>query len=561
MKEEKGSLLSRQFATFLTARSQLPAAAARRFCDLVLQLGIAMDGGHSCLPVTAAEEALLRSCRLVAEEAGTPLVLRGGRLYLQRYAAYESRLAEQILDLAAHRAPLDPPVEAVGMIPPLVDQRQQEAVELALARCLCLICGGPGTGKTTTVARILAFFAFSLAAGARIALAAPTGKAAGRLGEAIAGGLAALSLPPNLHALLPQSAQTLHRLLGVRPSSPYFRHHRQNPMPWDVVVVDEASMVDLAMMSKLVDALKPGARLILLGDKDQLASVESGAVLADLLTALPENRVELATAYRFDTTIRQLAEAINRADGEEVWRQLQDPRRVNVCLAGSMATILQGYEEFLRLAATASAADLGRLFTIFARYQILCASHHGRRGVETVNREIVRFLAGLGLSCRQEGWYPGRPVLVTRNAYHLELYNGDIGIFLPEAGVESGKVWFAAADGGFRGFFPALLPPCTTAYAITIHKSQGSEWDKVVVVLPGEDSPLLSRELLYTAVTRARVAVQLVAEKPLLCLALSRSTRRCSGLAGLLLAGRPAAATSVDADDSPARMRSEEKGQ
>jgi exodeoxyribonuclease V alpha subunit len=539
MADSEGTRLSQQFAAFLAGRSGLKGADRAAFTELAADLVNALDGGHSCLQVDAGARRLLLQSSLVSEAGSTPLVLRDDRLYLHRFAAYESRLAAGLQTIAGLRSPQP---DSLPQWLENTDPQQGRALRLALERPLAIICGGPGTGKTTTVAKILVLLAQTLPGKPAMALAAPTGKAAQRLGEAIAAGLAALHLDEAIRDRIPVVAQTIHRLLGVRRFSPNFTHHHDNPLAWDVVVVDEASMVDLALMSKLVDALKPGARLLLLGDKDQLASVESGAVLADLIAGLPENTVLLEKSYRFEKGIAALAAAINRGDGPEVWRQLSDRESENITAVNQLplTLITERYAAYIAEALTVSSVALRTLFQKFNGFRVLCALHHGPRGVAGINRQVIAALIQAGFPCRLEGWFPGRPVLITRNDYSLNLYNGDVGICLAEADTGELKAWFIGDDLRPRGYALGILPPCVTAFAMTIHKSQGSEWPEVVVVLPEEDTPLLTRELVYTAVTRARGAVCLVSAQPLLSLAISRRTRRCSGL--LQLFSTPVAA-------------------
>ena len=362
-----------------------------------------------------------------------------------------------------------------------------------------------------------------------------------RLSEAVGISLARLDLPDGVRQALPTTARTLHRLLGVRRGSPQFRHNRDNPLAWDVVVVDEASMVDLAMMSKLVDAIKPGCRLILLGDKDQLASVESGAVLNDFIKSLPGNTVELQKTYRFEAGIKRLAEAINSADSDCAWNVLEDCQTPNVSFLPEdlVAYISEAYLGFMTMANRPEGPDLHGIFALFNSFRVLCATHHGRRGVDHINRQVQQSLSRRGFPCRLENWYPGRPVLITRNDYGLDLYNGDVGICLLDHEKGGLQVWFERADGGLRCYHPSRLPRCETVFAMTIHKSQGSEFDEVVVVLPEDDSRILGRELVYTAVTRAKKTVRFVAEKKILQLALSRNIERASGLAELLANSSP----------------------
>ncbi len=532
-------LLDRHFADFLTARSGLGGEDARLFHRLVAALSAAMAEGHVCLPVSGVEAEVLRRSPGVSLGSPAPLVLQGGRLYLHRYYRYEQRLAAQLLEMAGRSYSVDQLPELLeGCFPGRDGERdwQRQAAELALQRALCIVTGGPGTGKTFTVARILALLLLACGPGLRLALAAPTGKAAMRLREAIGRGLGDLALPGNLAAAIPTGASTLHRLLGVRPDSPTFRHDAANPLPFDVVVVDEASMVDLAMMSKLVDALAPGARLILLGDRDQLASVESGAVLADCSRALPAHTVELQRTYRFDSGIKKLAGLVNEQRAAQAWGLLASGECTNVSLlrGPSLQYAVDRYLDYMEMAAgTCKESDYPQIFALFYRFRVLCAVRQGARGVVAVNQAIERGLQARGYQIpREQTWYPGRPVLIGQNDYNLDLYNGDIGICLPDP-VQAGrlKVWFERPDGRLRSFLPYRLPYSETVFAMTIHKSQGSEFDEVLIVLPDQDNPVLSRELVYTAITRAKKTVRIMTEEAILQAALSRSIERDSGLA------------------------------
>lgn len=526
------------FAEFLAARSGLAGRKREQLRRLVAELSHGLMEGHSCLPLTPGDESWLGALPLVGDGTeATPLVLWRSRLYLHRYFHYERELANDIGRLA--RTVLEPAQQGGDGghqqgVHPGRDQAQQRAVAVARRHALTIICGGPGTGKTTTVVSILAGL-LEAGEGVRlptVALAAPTGKAATRLGEAVARSLGTLQLPEAVRRAIPGRAATLHRLLGVRRGSSRFVHNRENPLGYDIVVVDEASMVDLALMGKLLASIKPGARLILLGDKDQLASVESGAVLADLVDQLPGNTVELTTTYRFEQGIKGLAEAIKKGDGKEAWRLLQAGEVESVRLLGPDQLGLLGhrYGEIFATWQGAAARDPLRVLAAFNGFRVLCALHHGPRGVVAVNRQVETALAERGFAVRPGSWYPGRPVLITRNDYGLGLYNGDIGVCLPHP--ESGelRVWFEPAEGGPRSFAPSRLPECQTVYAMTIHKSQGSEFEEVAVILPGEDSRVLGRELLYTAITRAKQRVAVLASEEILALAVARSIARFGGL-------------------------------
>ncbi|MBS4722486.1 exodeoxyribonuclease V subunit alpha [Aeromonas caviae] len=446
---------------------------------------------------------------------------------------------------------------------------QKLAAATAAARPFAVISGGPGTGKTTTVAKLLAILVETGLQGGKapaIRLVAPTGKAAARLTESIGAALQALDLPPEWVEAIPTEAGTLHRLLGVIPGRSQFRHHRGNPLHLDLLVVDEASMVDLPMMARLLDALPRHARLILLGDKDQLASVEAGAVLGDICsfieqgispaqadwlsrqtgyrlqgtssgTSVRDSLCLLSKSWRFDqhSGIGQLARACNGGDAaavEAVWGAGFGDIRLhpwageayNALIAEGVA----GYGSYLK--AARAGEDPAAVFKAFNGFQILCALRDGPFGVTGLNDRLELALAKAGLIQRDGDWYAGRPVMVVRNDHGVGLYNGDMGLCLPD---DTGrlKVWFEQPDGTLRALLPSRLPPHETVYAMTIHKSQGSEFAHTVLVLPDSPSPLLTRELVYTGITRAKVRLDLYGDRALLAQAVRKKTERYSGLA------------------------------
>jgi exodeoxyribonuclease V alpha subunit len=453
----------------------------------------------------------------------------GDLLYLDRYWHEEQQVCDDVLALLA-----SPPTGGATVLErlfPVGWEEQREAAEVALAQRLTVLTGGPGTGKTTTVARLLAAVAeqaeLAGAPAPRVALAAPTGKAAARLAEAVTleiGELAAV----DQQRLAGLRATTLHRLLGSRPdTSSRFRHHRDNRLPHDVIVVDETSMVSLTMMARLLEAVRPDARLIFVGDPDQLASVDAGAVLADLVDGLGTSGVvELRTSHRFGKTIGALAQAIRqgdadtaidllRAGGDRVaWLDTDDPSEA------LRATLVARAVE-LRQAALLG--DAGAALAILDSHRLLCAHRHGPFGVAQWNRQVERWLADKTGQPTWSQWYPGRPLLVTANDYGLGVYNGDTGVVV------------AAPDGlrahvGSLQFAPGRLGEVDTMFAMTIHKSQGSQADEVTVLLPPEDSRLLTRELFYTAVTRARNRVHVVGPESSVRAAIGRRATRASGL-------------------------------
>jgi exodeoxyribonuclease V alpha subunit len=499
-----------------------------------------------------------------------PLRLEGTRLYLDRYWREERRIATDLLDRCAEPAtPVDTEVLAAGLTrlfrgseePDL----QREAAAVAVGARFSVIAGGPGTGKTTTVARILALLHDqAVAAGRpppRVALAAPTGKAAARLEEAVHTEALAMAVGTEARDwLLSLAASTLHRLLGWRPGMhSRFRHDRGNRLPHDVVVVDETSMVSLSLMAKLVEAVRPDARLVLVGDPDQLASVEAGAVLGDIVgpaghhepppdSALGRDIVVLRRVHRFGGAIAELAAAIERGDveaalavlrgapagrgdvdwvdadveSEDVTRLLESVR-ARVVLAGR--TIVEA----------ARAGDARAALAGMQAMRVLCAHRRGPYGVSTWTAEVERWLAGSITGYGDGGpWYLGRPLLVTQNDHALRLYNGDTGVVVDGG---AGRPIAVFDRGGTPlGVSPRRLAAVETVHAMTVHKSQGSQFDSIAVVLPPADSPILTRELLYTAVTRARSHLTVVGPEESIGAAIRRPIARASGLADRLWA-------------------------
>jgi exodeoxyribonuclease V alpha subunit len=516
--------------------------------------------------------ALGASPRVGAGDRPTPLVLdAAGRLYLGRYHAFETALADWVRRRAAMPSPAVAPEslarELDRLFPPSGDgepDHQREAAVVALLHPFCVVSGGPGTGKTSTVIRILALL-LRLLGPLRIALAAPTGKAAARLGEALRARRDGLGLEVELAPLIPDQVVTLHRLLGLRGDGGRPRHHADNPLHCDLLVVDEASMVDLPLMARLVQALRPQARLILLGDRDQLASVEAGSVLGDICTGagsgftpaqgrllqqvcgaapgvdpeappLADTLCLLRHSYRFPagSGIGRLAGAVNAGEGEAAL----------ACLHGAQGEDLAGWPlarepdlgPLVALAAEAyadypRAQDPAAALRAFNRFRVLCALREGPYGVRALNRHIRAELARRGLLDPQRDFYPGCPLMITRNDYGLRLFNGDVGLVWPDPAADGAlRAFFPSPEGELRAHTLSRLPAHETVLAMTVHKSQGSEFQRVLLLLPPDPSPVVTRELVYTGLTRAMQRVELAASDQALVRALGQRNRRASGL-------------------------------
>lgn len=470
--------------------------------------------------------------------AGRPFVLNGNRLYLRRFWNYEKEVADTLRSLAEQPSqPLTPAMEAEITTLALpgghaLSPNQKEAVRKALQNKLTIITGGPGTGKTTVAATVLKMLAQQRhSATLRVRLAAPTGKAAARLEESVGEVTRSTS---NIEAV---PAQTLERLLGYRPGSPYFRHNREHPLPADVVVVDEASMIDLPKMAKLLKAIGKDTRLVLLGDKNQLASVDPGSVMAEICEAqrLSNHVVELTENKRFgeDSAVAPLSRSINKGDSAEAWKLLNSdmgatdkkvtPFPVNELTKRGVppafvAQIKAGFEAFR------NQTDPGKAFAELSRFRVLCALRRGRLGAMRINRDIEDIL----FPNRRGEFYAHRVLIVTENDYTLQLYNGDVGIVLPDP-TRNGEPAVYFENRGTPVSYH-LLPPHETAFAMTVHKAQGSGFGRVLVVLPAEDSPILTRELLYTAITRTETGVDLWCEELSFKQAIQTRTQRSMGL-------------------------------
>ncbi|MFW5774788.1 MAG: exodeoxyribonuclease V subunit alpha [Chitinivibrionales bacterium] len=491
-----------------------------------------------------------------------PLILDNNRLYLYRYWHAEQRIAEMLLHKARHD-----PIASGQPLSPLLDSlfgqgdrliHQKTAAVAAASRSLCVVTGGPGTGKTTTAAGILqVLLSLKAPAALRISCAAPTGKAANRLRESLhqAAEKSAFDLS------LPTEATTIHRLLGAGARG--FRYTRQNPIPADVIVIDEASMIDITLIFQLLEAISPECRLILLGDRHQLASVEPGAILGDLCpddqvarytpefaefvnqttglhipadesaSPLSDCLTELRTVFRFNADIAQVSSDVRSGNPDKVLESISQPatKQVNRLAFDDphkssnafVQTVIPYYQSLFE------ADSVDELFAALAKFRILCALRNGPAGVHAINAAIERLLYQKKMIHGDLNWYEGKPILITRNDYNLNLFNGDVGIITRKFTGEYAAV-FTGQKGEYRSLPPARLPCHETAYAMTIHKSQGSEFDHVMLVFPNRESPVLTRELLYTGITRAKNKVDIIGSEDILRSIVVKTIERTTGL-------------------------------
>ena len=499
--------------------------------------------------------AIAASALVGADGEIAPLVLRGDRLYLHKHAAMEARLAEEIARRGrAPCAKIDEALLEAGLAREFGGatgsgfDRRRAAAAAAVARRFSVVTGGPGTGKTTIIAKCLALVAEQALAATgrapRIALAAPTGKAAARMSAAIGAcrrgeAPASLRCAPEIAAAIPAAASTVHRLLGYGRSAPgRFAFDARRKLPVDAIVVDEASMVGLELMAALLDATPDAARLILIGDRHQLASVQAGAVLGDICGGARPWSTELDTSYRFEGALGELARAVNAgrtgealgllAAGAGRALALERPTDVRAACDRAAARARDTYLSVVR------DGEPERRLAALARSGILCAHRNGPLGSLQINRDVERSLAERGARRPGEAWYDGRPVMALRNSPHLGVFNGDLGVACRDPGTGRFAVCFAAEDGGVRRIEPGRLGEHETAFAITVHKAQGSEFDEVLVVMPLAPSPVTTRELLYTAVTRARSRVEILGREEVVAAAVATPTVRLSGLADRL---------------------------
>ncbi len=556
--------LDRRVARLMTGTCGKNAEAVESIVSLTSYL---LRQGHVCLDLESAPPPevepllpdglwsslpdLLPGCSFVADEnlPDQPMILsRKGKLYFHRYWHYESELLQAVMERCRgpHR---ENPVHAsrahsrrTGFA---LSNEQQLAVATALRSRLTMISGGPGTGKTATIASLIAQSIPAMEdVESGIALAAPTGKAAQRMQQSLEKGLMAMDAKP-----LKLRAATVHRLLGYKRFSSQFRHDREHPLPYRLVIVDEASMLDLPIFAKLVRAVAPEARLVLLGDRHQLSSVEAGSIFGDLVEAgtshnqLKRQTIDLRQNFRFakDSRLHRLCQAVKTGDADRAVQLIEADK-------GGIRSIPlpppKGLKKELRSALLAHYAQLHSEYNphvalkLLAERCLLSPLRKGPYGVEALNRTMESLLSLRHPSIREERYYHGKPILITENSYELNLFNGEIGVMLasPDQPLDLQAWFYGESRSEVRKFPVSALPAFETGYAMTVHKAQGSEYQKVYLILPPKKAPILTRELVYTALSRSRKTVDIWAHFPILKFAIGNRTRRSSGIVDRLCA-------------------------
>ncbi len=585
-----------QFAEFFRSETLKP------FAFLVSKK---LSEGHICIQVSDAAEELeespfydaniilttasrLQYEPLVTVKGGAkqPFVLHNNRLYLQRYFNYETEILNRIKGfVTSEKGEVDDRIEAVRSVAHFIQflfnatgftksslageniDWQLVAAVSAVLNNFTIITGGPGTGKTTTVAKILAIL-YTLNPELKVALAAPTGKAAVRMAESLKA--SSLNIAGNIiEKFQTITPGTIHRLLKYVPDSPYFKHNKDNPVNYDVIIIDESSMIDVALFAKLLDAIGPQNKLILLGDKDQLASVEAGSLFGDLCKSqaglevfsseraellnsfivdnqrrisseyiskervhlLSDHVIELKRSHRFtrDKGIGKFSKAIIKNDVQGLHEYLENSEDEQVTIDTTynvdlFEQFIEGYSDYIK------EPDIKKALQKLNRLRVLCAVREGEQGLYSLNTAIENYLRKKKLITRNSEYYENRPIIITKNYYALGLFNGDVGIVRSD---ENGvlKAWFEDSDKELKSVLPGYVAESETVFAMTIHKSQGSEYDKVLVVLPDNlNIQILTRELLYTAVTRAKLKVIVQASEAVILHTASGMVERASGI-------------------------------
>ena len=484
-----------------------------------------------------------------------PLILdEKNRLYLYRYYDYEKELSKNLKKRMILNEDIDYNILHKGLekffpndCTDIIDY-QRIAAKTALTKRICIISGGPGTGKTTLITKILALLLELNEKDITFALATPTGKAAARLEESIIAAKKDLICSERIKNKIPENASTIHRLLESISYSPYFRYNKNNPLPIDVVVIDEASMVDLALMSKLVQALPENSKIILLGDKDQLASVEAGSVLGDLCNIpqyykkINSNPIELENCivflkknYRFgdDKSIIKVSKEVNKGNGEiaiSIMKKSTDKQIefFDIFQSNDLMQILSN-EISLEYSAYLKTDNINNAFNFFNSFRILCAVKNGNFGVLNINKLVEQILYKKGLIKLEGQWYHGQPIMITRNDYQLNLFNGDTGIIFYDKESRGLRAFFKTGNNFKKIILPAL-PEHETVFAMTVHKSQGSEFDRIILLLPDIVYPVMTRELVYTGITRAKTNVKIFGSASVFCETVKKKIIRSSGL-------------------------------
>jgi len=596
-KIEKENYFHRAFAEYLV---KLSGQNQPWLTNILVKLSLSVREGHSCVPLlellSVIEDSLsspnnqdeLSTALLATSLTGKPgsskpLILNNDRLYLRRYYEYERIVALELIRRASNKinpsevGQIEIKNELDKLFPDNIFKEphwQRIAVAIALQSRLAVICGGPGTGKTWVILHLLVLLARQSISPLKIALVAPTGKAAMRLTESMTQNLPTLQLSNSVLQQIPQNATTIHRLLGLSPNSTKLGYTYSQDLDLDAIVIDEASMVDLPTLARLLTAIPHNCRVIMLGDPDQLSAVETGNVLAELHTCSPPNHyskeqatnllklgcadvkkndsrisavisdhiVTLTKTHRFASlsAIGELLKAIKAGTDDDVLHLLatgqglrlhdSGPKKDDDDLADNLFAVASPYYVSLM-----NASDPAEALKIFSSFRILCAMREGRFGIRYLNQLFVRNLFKLNLRENSpSAWFCGAPLLVTENDYAVDLYNGDIGIVWHEANNRPLRVWFSGEKNSLRHFAQTQLPTHELCYAMTAHKAQGSEFDEIAIVLPDTHHPILSRQWLYTAFSRARNKVTLFGSEHVLRAALATTSIRWSGLKAML---------------------------